>query len=557
MALSGSYDYMMKLWNISTGELIRTFQGHTRQINSVAFSPDAKTALSGSNDSTMRLWDVNTGQLIRTLSSSFPVYSVAFSANGNTALSSEYYYYRYGNSIYVKLWDIKTGENLVNFKGHGDAIWSVAFSPNGKTVLSGSQDKTLKLWNIPVLPIADFTLSPQKGLPPLTVILDGSPSKDADGSIVDYRWSANRQNLSGVRHSVTFQHAGEYPVTLTVKDNEGFTHTLEKTVSVTDTPPTCQFTISPALYGNPSFQATLDARTSSDKDGGIASYKWLVNGQSLSGRTTYYAFTAIGEYSVNLTVADSKGQTDSCEKKVVVANNKAPTAAFTVSTTSGRAPLKVTLDASRSNDADGSITTYQWTASDGQTKSGKNAEITFEKQGVYTLNLLVTDNEGQSSVYKVEKSITVGSPRYTLTVNRTGSGQISGYGISCGRDCRQDNLNAGNEITLTAAPSSDSVFDNWTGCTSVTDNVCKVTMNAAQNVTASFSLKKFALTIKKQGTGSGDVKGEGIDCGEDCIEEYDLGTHFTFSLIAEAAEDSLFLGWGGPVLASLLFVKLP
>jgi WD40 repeat protein len=43
-----------------------TFKGHSNVVNSVAFSPDGRTALSGSDDSTLRLWEMATGKELRT-----------------------------------------------------------------------------------------------------------------------------------------------------------------------------------------------------------------------------------------------------------------------------------------------------------------------------------------------------------------------------------------------------------------------------------------------------------------------------------------------------------
>jgi WD40 repeat protein len=56
-ALSGSWDNTLILWEVATGEALRTFEGHTGVVYSVAFSPDGQTALSGSS-STLILWRV-------------------------------------------------------------------------------------------------------------------------------------------------------------------------------------------------------------------------------------------------------------------------------------------------------------------------------------------------------------------------------------------------------------------------------------------------------------------------------------------------------------------
>ncbi len=64
--LSGSDDKTLKLWDAATGALLRTFEGHTDVVTSVAFSPDGTRVLSGSGDKTLKLWDAATGALLRT-----------------------------------------------------------------------------------------------------------------------------------------------------------------------------------------------------------------------------------------------------------------------------------------------------------------------------------------------------------------------------------------------------------------------------------------------------------------------------------------------------------
>jgi WD40 repeat protein len=69
------------------------------------------------------------------------VTSVAFSPDGKYALSGS-------EDQTLKLWDISSGKEIRNFTGHSRSVYSVAFSPDGKYALSGSWDGTLKLWNI-------------------------------------------------------------------------------------------------------------------------------------------------------------------------------------------------------------------------------------------------------------------------------------------------------------------------------------------------------------------------------------------------------------------------
>ncbi|QLE56225.1 serine/threonine protein kinase [Nostoc sp. TCL26-01] len=139
---SGSADKTIKIWNLATGQVIRTLNGHFKGVISVAFSPDGKTLASGSSDKTIKIWNLATGQVTRTLNGHlFLVPSVAFSPDGRTLASGGFY-------KTIKIWNIATGKEITTLNGHSSLVWKVAFSPDGKTLASGGEDATIKIWRL-------------------------------------------------------------------------------------------------------------------------------------------------------------------------------------------------------------------------------------------------------------------------------------------------------------------------------------------------------------------------------------------------------------------------
>ncbi|MGH2413942.1 MAG: WD40 repeat domain-containing protein, partial [Microcystaceae cyanobacterium] len=67
MLATGSEDKTLKLWNVETGQCLKTLQGHQNLLKSIAFSPDGQTLVTSSFDETMKIWNVQTGQCLKIL----------------------------------------------------------------------------------------------------------------------------------------------------------------------------------------------------------------------------------------------------------------------------------------------------------------------------------------------------------------------------------------------------------------------------------------------------------------------------------------------------------
>ncbi|BAY31277.1 WD-40 repeat-containing protein [Nostoc carneum NIES-2107] len=197
---SGSEDKTIKLWDISTGKLLQTFNGHSSLIKTIALSSDGKKLASGSDDKTIKLWDISTGKLLQTFSGhSDVVNSVAFSSDGQKLASGS-------KDKTIKLWDVSTGKVLQTFNGHSKSVNSVAFSPDGKQLASGSSDNTIKLWNFSNSKVSQTLSGHSNPVNSVAFSRDGkqllSGSNDKTIKLWDVTTAKLLQTLSGHREAV-------------------------------------------------------------------------------------------------------------------------------------------------------------------------------------------------------------------------------------------------------------------------------------------------------------------------------------------------------------------
>jgi tricorn protease-like protein len=137
------------LWDAETGRKIRKFEKHTAGVWGVAFSPDSHWLASGWGDGIVRIWDAkDPASEARELPGHVGrVQRVVFVPDGRLASAGGRSLTRGTSGLgEVKIWDLSTGR-VLNLRGHTARVEGLACSPDGRRLTTGSEDRTIKLWD--------------------------------------------------------------------------------------------------------------------------------------------------------------------------------------------------------------------------------------------------------------------------------------------------------------------------------------------------------------------------------------------------------------------------
>ena len=155
------------------------------------------------------------------------------------------------------------------------------------------------------------------------------------------------------------------------------------------------------VNGEVPLSVSFDASGSTNPKGEISSYKWdFGDGTNpiLGAAKITHKYTEIGEYTAKVTVIGSDNTKAEATANIVVRAIQV-SACFDTNALSGKAPFTVIFDPGCST---GSITNYNWNFGDGETSTEVKPSHTFEKAGLYTVELEVLDNNSTVSTTTLE-----------------------------------------------------------------------------------------------------------------------------------------------------------
>jgi F-box/WD-40 domain protein MET30 len=202
--LSGSYDATVKVWDIHTGEELRTLKGHTSGIRCLQFDESGKL-MTGSLDSTIRLWNWRTGETLR-----------VFQAHGDGVITLHYtgrYVASGSRDRTIRVWDSKIKETFL-LRGHSDWVNSVKVEEDSRTLFSASDDLSVRIWDLDAkqcIRIFDGHVGQVQQVLPMPEVFELEEQHDRRGSEKDDDASSvSSVTLAAAHHHIDTRHQHDH-----------------------------------------------------------------------------------------------------------------------------------------------------------------------------------------------------------------------------------------------------------------------------------------------------------------------------------------------------------
>lgn len=140
---TGAADKFVKVFEVPSGKLLKSFEGHTHHVLDVGWKADGKLLASAGADNVIKVWDYEKGEQVRTISNAHTkqVTRLAFvGATPQIATCSA--------DQTVKLLNAETGQTVRNFNPSGnDFLYAVSVSPDGALVAAGGEEGVVRVYN--------------------------------------------------------------------------------------------------------------------------------------------------------------------------------------------------------------------------------------------------------------------------------------------------------------------------------------------------------------------------------------------------------------------------
>jgi hypothetical protein len=135
-------DNTVRLWDLETGQEIRSYLGATAMITAVTVSPDGKWVLAGSAEGGVHVWDLESARPIMRIGKRLPhVYAILLSRDGQKVFTAS-------SDKVVRLWDVVSGERVNRYSGHGREVTALALNPSGHQLLTGCNDGFVRRFEV-------------------------------------------------------------------------------------------------------------------------------------------------------------------------------------------------------------------------------------------------------------------------------------------------------------------------------------------------------------------------------------------------------------------------